>query len=244
MKQFSKHLLLSFFFTISLSTIAEARVVSCGDTVLPGQKAILAEPLNCNDATGGITVIGPGSLDMKRNPIYCDPDSSIVGVTVAGEKAKVKNGFVYHCWTAIKVTGSGKHRIDGMQVGFNGLGFEILSDNNRLKGNLAGNSKGWGFELYQADRNSLSKNISVDNTYGGFKLQESKRNKLLRNTATGNVGEGILIYSRATDNRLMRNVAANNGLGDLVDWTPDCANRWQRNLYGSVDARSGEDCIE
>lgn len=201
---------------------ARAQVIGCGSVVGPHQTVVLDVDLQCTHATGGITVIGPATLDLGGHRVVCAPEAErSSGIVLAGKRAQLRSGSVIGCKAGVEVVGEGGHRIEqvtaaaDVEAGFrvdsngntlrgdtgggttNGIDFIVRSDGNLLVGNTTAVDglppAPIGFRVV-GSRNRLRGNTSADHRQFGFHLDfTSERNVLHGNTATGNGSTGIQV---------------------------------------------------
>ena len=170
---------------MTFSTPAHAQL-RCGDIVGPREKVVVRQNLPiCDDSTGGITVVGPATLDLGGHTVTCldlNGNGTVpVGIRMVGDRAKVKNGNVTGCSTGVVLDGNGRHRLERVNTGSNAAGITIFSD-----------------------RNVVRKTLARDNTFSGYFVQ-GDRNNLQHNRADGNTGNGFNVFGN--QNRLTKNVS-------------------------------------
>lgn len=213
----------------------------CGDTVLPGQKVRLEENVGpCTTATGGITVIGPATLDLNGFSINCAIDSNQnavpVGITVVGERARIKNGRVLACRRGVHVQGTGRHKIVGLTVAFSHTrGFINFSDRSTFKNNQALNNQHEGFVVH-GNQTVFKKNLAADNGWEGILVMGGARHVVVRNTAIDNGSHGLAVWEHGLGepNKLIRNAASGNSDYDVYLEDEACTeDLWRKNLYGT-----------
>jgi parallel beta-helix repeat protein len=118
-------------------------------------------------------------------------------------------------------------------------GFEIFSDSNTLKGNVASNNLTSGFVLEGSDMNVLSGNTANGNGSTGIFLMDSNNNTITGNTFKNNGGAGIHADHNSDQNTFTSNTATGNGFTagtfDLEDdtsggsGTAGTKNTWHKN---------------
>lgn len=226
------------------ATHAKAAItqLDCGDTVLPGQKVKLEQSVGpCTQATGGITVIGPATLDLNGHSITClvHPDLTAVptGLRVVGERAKIKNGNVVACRHGVAVNGNGRHRILGMTAAFNHLnGFQVSDDRIVLKNNEALNNGKHGMILY-GERIVAKKNLLTDNGSAGLLVDGTEGAVLVKNIALDNGSFGVAIFAHGgRPHKIIRNVSSGNDNWDVYADASDCTQDvWRANLFSSAN---------
>ncbi|MBY0280112.1 right-handed parallel beta-helix repeat-containing protein [Candidatus Binatia bacterium] len=304
---------------LACGSSAHAQSIGCGSVVGPNQTVVLDADLACTRGTGGITVIGPATLDLGGHLIGCAAEADrAIGVTLVGKRAQLKNGSVLACKVGVEMADDGRHRVEqvvatanveaafrldsdastlrgstgggttsGIDFVVRGdrnllegnttlvaglqpapIGFRVLGNANRLRGNTAGNHTLLGFSVdFPFERNVLQGNTATGNGSAGIAI-DTPRTSVTGNVVTANGREGIFVTassSRITRNDvrdngttgirilggvggnvISRNTALNNdrrGVGafDLQDSTPECGtNRWSANLF----ATAGQPCIE
>jgi parallel beta-helix repeat protein len=196
--------------------------VGCGDTVGPGQTATLTGDVGpCDDVGAAITVDG-GTLDLGGFTVSCadtDGDNALpVGIQVEGTKAQVRNGTVTGCYNGVRVDGSGKAVVTGVNASQNATdGVQIRSDKNKVTATTATGNADEGFDVL------------------------GSKNKVIGNTATGNGSDGIDVGSSARKNKVIRNVSTGNDGADLQASGASCkANRWRKNTFTT----RSDDCLK
>lgn len=230
-----------------LFLVAEASAqISCGDVIRPGEKVKLQGNVGpCTAATGGITVIGPATLDLNGFSVTCvlqvDPKDAPQGIVLAGEKVKLKNGTVAGCQDGVFVSGAGRHKVIGVSAAFNGFtGFIVSSDRNVVKGSRAIQNRRHGFFVW-GERNILKKNLSEENDDNGFHVRGSGH-RIIKNEALFNRDPGFFVeYNAGEPNRILRNLASQNYYEDFESGDVDCVqNIWRGNVFSN----SYPDCIQ
>ena len=298
---------------------AHAQTVGCGSVIGPNANVVLTADLACTRLTGGITVIGPATLDLGGHVITCAPETDrAIAVTLVGKRAQLKNGSIAGCKVGVELAGDGRHRVeqiaatlnveaafrmdsgantlrgnigagttsgidfvvrgdrnllDGNSTAVTGLqpapiGFRVLGNANRLRGNTAASHVQQGFVVnFPFERNVLQGNTATGNGAAGIAV-DTLRTAVTANSVFANRREGIFLTassSRVTRNdvhdngtvgiRILggvggnvvsRNTVLNNdraGVGtfDMLDPTPGCGtNRWSANVF----ATANDPCIE
>ncbi len=311
--------LLALCAALATAPAAHAQGTACGTVVGPGQNVVLTADLVCTRATGGITVIGPATLDLGGRRIACASETDrAIGVTLVGKRAQLKNGSIVDCKVGAEIAGDGRHRVEqvvatanveaafrldsaastlrgctgggtthgidfvvrgdrnlldgntSMVVGLPPapIGFRVLGNANRLRGNTAANHAQEGFLVnFPFERNVLQGNTAVGNGSAGIAI-DTPRTSVTGNTVRANRREGI--YVTASSSRVTRNDVRDNGtfgiriLGgvggnvvsrntslnndragtgalDMLDATPGCGtNRWSANVF----ATASQPCID
>ena len=83
--------------------------VSCGDVIgdEPGEKKVVLNDhiQGCTEATGGITIIGPATLDMNGYALVCNADGPPPGITLDGQGAQF---VMARCSSASSASSSAK----------------------------------------------------------------------------------------------------------------------------------------
>lgn len=212
---------------LTYAAAAGAQVVACGGIVGPNQKVVLDADLACTAATGGITVVGPATLDLGGHRIGCAAETDRpIGVTLIGKGAQLRNGSVIGCKAGVQVSGEGRHRIEHVTAAADfEAGFRVDSDANTLRDDTGGGTTNGidfvvrgnrnlldgdttvvdglapapiGFRIVGSG-NRLRGNTSADHRQFGFHLDfASERSVLHANTATGNHSAGIQVDGQRT----------------------------------------------
>jgi parallel beta-helix repeat protein len=158
----------------TLST-AWAQPISCGATLGPGGVFVLQADLLCATPIG-LTVRDGARLDLGGHLV----GARTTAVLLEGRGAVLEHGRAAADPVAVQLAGAGGHMVRGIETFFgpNNIGFEVLSDDNRLLDNV-----GSGFVL-------------------GFWV-EGDRNRLVRNTGGGQSG----FYVLGQQNVLLGNVS-------------------------------------
>ena len=101
----------------------------------PNQAVVLDVDLDCTKATGGITVIGPATLDLGGHRVTCAPEPERPsGIVLAGKRAQLRNGSVVGCKAGVEVVGEGGHRIEQVTAAADvEAGFRVDSNGNTLR---------------------------------------------------------------------------------------------------------------
>ena len=224
---------------------AHAQTVGCGSVIGPNANVVLTADLACTRLTGGITVIGPATLDLGGHVITCAPETDrAIAVTLVGKRAQLKNGSIAGCKVGVELAGDGRHRVEQIAATLNveaafrmdsgantlrgntgagttsGIDFVVRSDRNLLVGNTTAIDglppAPIGFRVV-GSRNRLRGNTSANHRQFGFHLDfASERNVLHGNTASGNGSSGIQVDGLRTS--LTGNaVLANGHEGILVN---------------------------
>lgn len=223
-----------------------AAQLSCGDTVLPGQKIKLTQNVGpCTAETGGITVLGPATLDLNGFAITCllhlDSQAVPVGVRVLGERAKIKNGRILACRSGIVVTGD-RHRLIGVTAALNHYpGFSVTGDRVVMK-NLEAIDNGGKGVVILGQRNTLKNTLAQDNGQSGILVEGTEGNVVVRNTMLDNGGFGLAVYGHfGRPYKIFRNVSSGNEEHDIyVDDDTCTQDLWRRNVFGT----SSESCVD
>ena len=214
-----KQLMLTTSFLLGLSTVPlPAHALQCGETVGPNETVVLDSDIGpCTEQNdGGITVIGPATLDMNGFTLECidfgNPHELPDGITIEGKGAKVRNGSIENCRYGVVVAGEGKHRLEELTSrGSLYHGFHILSGQNTLTANTAQESGHEGFNVW-GGRNTFTANIAQLNGDDGFHVSwvqtKQTRNKLTRNIARDNGFSGF--YTSSDQNTFRLNEALRN----------------------------------
>jgi parallel beta-helix repeat protein len=196
-----------------------ALAVDCGEVITGFAR--LDGNLICTDDPA-LTVDG-GVLDLGGFTVVCDhpqppvPPAPGVGILLAGEGARLRNGAVSGCFLAVHVAGDGGHTVRGLTASAAGRGVLVESDGNRvldsqvlralddagvqvngdhnlLRGNIVAGAGDQGFEINGSD------NRIVDNHIGavaeGVQLV-GERNFVLRNQIVGATDRGIDVRGEA-----------------------------------------------
>ena len=240
-----KHFAVIINLSLGLSSIPlSAHALMCGETVGPKEKVVLDSDVGPCDAQngGGITIIGPATLDMNDFVLSCinlgNPNDVPNGITIEGKGAKVRNGSVENCDKGVVVAGEGKHRLEKLTAkGSADTGFDIQSDGNTLKENNAEDNGDVGFDV-TGNKNRLSQNMATHHD-SGFSLSgvqnrltsntasindvgffvASGRNKLMRNEAIANASHGFLETEVERNNFTRNSAIANGGDGFIFEST-------------------------
>jgi parallel beta-helix repeat protein len=202
--------------TVACASAGHAQGVGCGSTVGPNTTAVLTADLDCTAATGGVTVLGPATLDLGGHAIRCAAEATrATGLALAGRRAIVRNGAVTGCRAGVEIAGDGRHHVDKLVATTNvEAAFRVDSDANLLRGNTgAGTTNGIDF-VVRSDRNLLAGNTtSAENLAPapiGFRIV-GDANRLRDNTSSNHRQWGFLIEVPHERNVLQRNTANGNG---------------------------------
>lgn len=221
---------------------ASAQVVGCGSVVGPNQVVALDVDLDCTGATGGITVIGPATLDLGGHALRCATEADrATGIVVTGRRATVRNGSVTGCKAGMEIAGDGHHRVERLVATSNvEAAFRIGSDANVLRGNTgAGTTNGIDFVVHGA-RNLLDGNTTSAAELAaapiGFRVT-GDANRLRGNSSADHRQWGFLIDFPHQRNVLQNNVAAGNGSAGIEVDGPRTA------VTGNTVLASGHDGI-
>jgi hypothetical protein len=242
--------LLTTILAVAAGASAQAQV-SCGATI--SANTTMTSDLFCPPAVNpALSVKGPARLDMNGHRIFACGEGG-VGVDVVGKGATLKNGLVYGCDDgAVRLRGSGKHRVENVVTNDSYVGFRIESGGNTVVRTAAING---AYVMTSSggatDNNKLNDNISVNSSESGF-LLEGDHGSYDRNIASNPADSGFVIvgdwnsirYNVARDtheygfeiegnvNRLERNLS--HGAGEDAFRMPNLAgntgNRMVRNL--------------
>lgn len=213
---------LALLVPLAWSTMARAQGVTCGSVVGPNQVVALDADLQCTRATGGITVVGPATLDLGGSTVTCAAETErATGIVLAGKRATVRNGAVTGCKAGIEVGGDGHHRIEQVAVTTNvEAGFRITSAANKLRGNTAAGTTGGVDFVVRSDRNLLEGNTTaaagLTPSPLGFHVIGNE-NRLRGNSAADHQTRGFHVAFPFQHNVLLRNTASRNGEGIRVD---------------------------
>ncbi len=194
-----------FSLLLVVDSFNRAWAASCGDTFNgPGTITLDSDVGPCSGFFG-IEVRG-GTLNMAGHTVSCDGHQGSIGVEVEGSATKVSGGTVMNCdigidWDTDGGTLTKNHAIRN-QVGFvvggdkvkttkntatgNETGFVISGNSDTVKGNVAKNNGGIGFQITtKSDGGSLFEKNTADENDTGFDLKGGS-NTLTNNTATDN----------------------------------------------------------
>ncbi len=298
---------------------AAAQVVRCGSVVGPNEVVTLDVDLDCTQASGGVTVLGPATLDLGGHAIRCAPEPErATGLLVAGRRAEVRNGAVTGCKAGVEIAGEGHHRVAqliattnveaafriGSDANFlrgntgagttNGIdfvvrsdrnllvgnrtsaaglapapiGFRVVGDGNRLRGNSSTEHRQWGFIVdVSHERNVLQGNTASGNGAVGIQVDGPRTTltgntvlanshegifvtapspRITRNDVRSNGGSGIRLFMDVSGASIAHNTALDNdqrdlGAWDLEDASPQCdGNHWRANVFATASAG----CVE
>lgn len=247
-KKTTMRTLVALLAAVSLAATDAGAELQCGDTILPGQKVRLEADVGpCSDATGGITIVGPATLDLNGHAIKCllhpHLDENPTGITAIGKRAKIKNGSVLLCRNGIELKDEGRHRVTGMTMAVSAyFGMRVHSDRNVVKGNLAIQNKDIGYEVL-GERNTLKKNRSEENDFAGF-IIEGHSHRVIKNEAIDDHDVGLWIKPRngeGSPNKIIRNTAESSTAEyDIVAGPTACqehifkANQFNYSSHGCV----------
>lgn len=92
---------------------------------------------------------------------------------------------------------------------YNGIGVQILSNNNQINNNNIENNEGYGIFLDYSQNTILSNNNITGHTQACIYLKNSNNNTITNNTITNNE-RGIIFHIESTDNILYYNNFINN----------------------------------
>ncbi len=214
----------------------DASALECGDTIYPGEKVKLDGHVGpCPAVPGGITVIGPATLDLNGFTVWCE--GSHIGVRLQGERGVVKNGTVEDCPVGVMPDGEGRHRVKHVTVEKSGVAaFLVYSDRNLLERNQSLQS--WvGFRI-EGDRNRLRRNRASQAATAGF-LIRGYRNLVARNLSVDSHRHGFEV--EPGQHKILRNGASVLGGFDFFGSSIfSCANTWRHNSFDTAHPA----CIE
>jgi hypothetical protein len=129
-------------------------------------------------------------------------------------------------------------RLNGGSDSDNGVGLEVVGNDNLVSGNTSVDNSGDGFRL-SGDGNTYTDNVSKRNTIDGFHLTGGTGSTLDSSTAAKNHGEGI--ENDATDSVITGNTSSGNRLDCAGDLPPSdttgtvCADGSDFTAPGVVD---------
>lgn len=216
--------------------------IHCGSTILPGERVQLDRNIGpCSAETGGILVLGPATLDLNGHSVTClvsaDPQDVPVGIRLAGERARLKNGSVLACLDGVTLTSAGKHKVTSVTAAFNHKdGFGLYSDRNVLKHNEALSNGHRGISVYER-RNTVKRNRVEDNGWDGIYLRGSEH-KVIRNEIRSHSGSGIGVsdygFLPGGPSKILRNVVSGSGIADLYAESGICSDVWRANTHQSA----------
>ena len=194
---------------------AHAQTVGCGSVIGPNANVVLTADLACTRLTGGITVIGPATLDLGGHVITCAPETDrAIAVTLVGKRAQLKNGSIAGCKVGVELAGDGRHRVEQIAATLNvEAAFRMDSGANTLRGNTgAGTTSGIDF-VVRGDRNLLDGNSTAVTGLQpapiGFRVL-GNANRLRGNTAASHVQQGFVVNFPFERNVLQGNTATGN----------------------------------
>jgi parallel beta-helix repeat protein len=205
---------------------------SCGDTIGPGGSFVLGGDVGPCGTDPALTV-DSAKLDLGGFTVTCD--GTFDGILLDGKGAQLLNGTVSHCLDGVGLVGSGKHTVKNVTSEYNaGVGFNVISDKNRLLSNTACNNDDGGFDI-EGNKNTLEDNLSENNGGDGFDI-EGNKTIVKDNVAENNADKGFLV--QGFFNKLVDNTANNNG-GDGFDIEGD-----KNHLIGNTANTNGNDGID
>jgi len=190
---------------------AAAQVV-CGGTVGPGGTFTMTSDILACTSDPALRVVGQVVLDMAGHRLSCDSNAAfVVGISIEGKDATVRNGSVEFCTFGIGLFGGGRHTVRDVTVHRGLVGIVVATDRNRLLRNGVRQATADGYSISGSD-SVLDGNAAVGSPVG-FLIQ-GLRNSFVGNVASENdVGfEG----SGSADTTLSRNIAEGKDVGFRV----------------------------
>jgi hypothetical protein len=188
---------------------AAAQDIQCGDTLGPGGVFTLQTDLECQLRIG-LTVRDGAVLDLGGHTVSV---GSTTAIRLTGRGAVLQNGHTFSGGIAdVEVAGEGGHTVQGIETGDDAdTGFLVVSDHNRLEGNI-GRSFGAGFWV-QGQHNRLEHNTGVGQL--GFQV-DGDHNVLQQNLVpVSRIGFAV----GGAHNQLRDNDVRGGGrLGDPRQW--------------------------
>jgi parallel beta-helix repeat protein len=108
--------------------------------------------------------------------------------------------------------------------------------NNRVEGNQASGSADVGIQVWGSSDNEILDNEVSDVAGDGIQV----RNGSFRNLIEANTVQGPAVGIHAHDDSKRNQIRGNTVSGSLQEDSPQCANTWRANTYGSKN----RDCID
>lgn len=224
------------------ASTAAGQSTGCGSVVGPNQTVVLTADLVCTRLTGGITVIGPATLDLGGRLIGCAAETDrAIGVTLVGKRAQLRNGSVLGCKVGVEMAGEGRHRVEQVVATANvEAAFRLDSGASTLRGSTgSGTTHGIDF-VVRGDRNVLDGNTTLvaglQPAPIGFRVLGNS-NRLRDNTAANHVQSGFVVDFPFERNVLQGNTAIGNGSAGVTIDTP------RTSVTGNVVTANGREGI-
>jgi hypothetical protein len=217
--------LLATMLAIAAPASVEAQV-SCGGTITTD--TTFTSDLFCPPANNpAFTIKGPAKVNLNGHRVFAGGVGFGVCIDIVGSGATLRNGAVFGCDDgAVRLRGTGKHRVEDVVTKDAPVGFRIESGNNTVVRTAAiGGSYVMTSPSGAADYNKLNDNISVDSGEAGFRL-EGDHGSYDRNIASSPSDSGFVVVG--SWNSLRYNVARDSlEYGFEIEGN---VNRLERNL--------------
>lgn len=227
---------------LACASAARAQGIGCGSVVGPNQTVVLDANLACTRVTGGITVVGPATLDLGGHLIGCAAEADrAIGVTLVGKRAQLRNGSVLGCKVGVEMADDGRHRVEQVVATANvEAAFRLDSDATTLRGSTGGGTTSGIDFVVRGDRNLLDGNSTLvaglQPAPIGFRVL-GNANRLRRNTAGNHTLQGFVVDFPFERNVLQGNTAAGNGSAGIAIDTP------RTSVTGNVVSGNGREGI-
>lgn len=171
-------------------------IKNCNVSMKRGSDGIALEFVNNS-------IIFNNTITLNQLYLYYSSNNNITGNIVFNSSVM-----------GIYLIGSSNNLIDGNNLSFNGnpntgfgINLNINSGNNTLRGNMANNNYGRGFDVSDNGGNTLINNVANSNADTGFFITSSGNN-LTGNTANSNIYWGFALMG--SNNNLVNNTANSN----------------------------------
>ena len=207
--------------TLACASSARAQGIGCGSVVGPNQTVVLDANLACTRVTGGITVVGPATLDLGGRLIGCAAEADrAIGVTLVGKRAQLRNGSVLGCKVGVEMADDGRHRVEQVVATANvEAAFRLDSDASTLRGSTGGGTTSGIDFVVRGDRNLLDGNTTLvaglQPAPIGFRVL-GNANRLRGNTAANHGQQGFDVSFPFERNVLQGNTATGNGSAGIA----------------------------
>ena len=227
----------TFLLAVAIMSVAApaAGQVACGGTVGPGGTFTMTGDILACASDPALRVVGKVVLDMAGHRLSCAPGGAfVVGISIEGKDATLRNGSVENCTFGIGVFGLGRHTVRDVTVYRGLVGIAVTTDRNKLLRNGVHDTSANGFSVSGSDnvlngnavvasptgfliqglRNSFIGNVASDND-AGFEASGSGDTLLEQNIAEGN-DTGFRVGDASSNVKLRRNVATGSDDGFVI----------------------------
>lgn len=205
----------TFLLAVAMMGVATpaAGQVACGGTVGPGGTFTMTSDILACAIDPALRVVGKVVLDMAGHRLSCAASGApfVVGISIEGKDATVRNGSVENCGFGVGLFGLGRHVVRDVTVQGGRVGIAVSGDRNKLLRTGVSRAATSGFSISGND-NVLDRNAAVESPTG-FAIF-GRGNSFFGNVASDN--DLGFDGSASADGLFEENVAEGNDVGFRV----------------------------